>query len=409
MNAELSYTNNKNSDISITIPGSKSESNRLLILQALYPNITIKNCSDSDDTINLIKGLGQFKGTVDIGHAGTAMRFLTAYYASRKGTDIVLTGSDRLKERPIQILVDALIDLGADIKYINKIGFPPLKILGNDLKHSSISLNSDISSQYISALLLIAPTLSNGIKIKLEGEITSKPYIEMTLNLLDELGVSSFFSENIIEVVSVKKIKDKIINVESDWSSASYFYSIVALSENMSITLKNFTKNSLQGDSVLPTLFESLGVKTYFNTNEKSITLKKSNLLVKKIDIDLINTPDLAQTIAVACFGLGVFCKLRGLKTLKIKETDRLLALKSELEKLGAKVMITGGSIQILPSEKIKANQCIETYQDHRMAMAFAPLAVITPLEIIKPNVVSKSYSTFWKDLKKVGINLLIK
>jgi len=408
LNAELSYKNNT-SDISITIPGSKSESNRLLILQALYPNIKIENCSNSDDTLNLIKGLGQIKGTLDVGHAGTAMRFLTAYFASRKGTDIIITGSDRMKERPIKILVDALVDLGAEIQYLNKPGFPPLKIHGKDLKHSSISLNTDISSQYISALLLIAPTLSNGIKLSLEGGITSKPYIEMTLDILDELGISSIFSENKIEIISAKKIKDKIFNVESDWSSASYFYSIVALSKNIEIRLKNFSKNSLQGDSLLPTLFEPLGVKTYFNTSENTITLKKSDLLVNKIDIDLNNTPDLAQTIAVTCFGLGLSCTLRGLKTLKIKETDRLLALKTELEKLGAKVNITRESIEVSPSEGVKANQLIETYQDHRMAMAFAPLALITPLGIINPNVVSKSYSTFWKDLEKVGIALHIK
>ena len=408
MNAKLSYTNNK-SDISITIPGSKSESNRLLILQALYPNIEIENCSNSDDTLNLIKGLDQIKGIVDVGHAGTAMRFLTAYYASKKGTDIIITGSDRMKERPIQILVDVLLDLGADIQYLNKVGFPPLKIHGKELKHASISLNSNISSQYVTALLLIAPGLSNGLKLNLEGGITSKPYIEMTLNLLNEIGVSSIFSNHKIEIFSSKKVNDKIIEVESDWSSASYFYSIVALSNNMTITLKNFKSNSFQGDSVLPTLFEPLGVKTYFNTAENSITLKRAELQVNKIDIDLNNTPDVAQTIAVTCFGLGLPCILRGLKTLKIKETDRLLALKTELEKLGAKVILSKESIEVLPLEGIKPNILIETYEDHRMAMAFAPLALLTPIEIVNLNVVSKSYPTFWKDLEKVGIEINIK
>lgn len=405
MKAQLSYTTLKKNISSVTIPGSKSESNRLLILQALYPTFSIVNCSNSDDTLHLIKGLGKTNGTVNIAHAGTAMRFLTAYYAAQTGVNIILTGSNRMKERPIEALVDALKSLGAEIHYLERTGFPPLHIFGKKLNVSAVSIKADISSQFISALLLIAPSLSNGLKLELEGEITSRPYIEMTLKLLRNIGVSINIFKNKIEIFPLLKSVDKTITIESDWSSASYFYSLVALSKNIEITLKSFSKNSLQGDSILPALFKPLGVKTSFNTSENTITLECSGQLVEKIDLDLNNTPDIAQTIAVTCFGLGMPCKLRGLKTLKIKETDRLFALKTELEKLGANVDILEDTIEVFSSGKINKNRLIETYQDHRMAMAFAPLAIMTPIEIEDPNVVSKSYSTFWQDLKKIGVN----
>ena len=394
----------------ITIPGSKSESNRLLILRGCYPNISITNLSNSDDTISLLKGIEQVDGIVDVHHAGTAMRFLTAYFASKKGVDIIIMGSKRMHERPIRILVDALNDLGADIHYLKNKGFPPLKIIGTDLNVSSVNLNAAVSSQYISALMLIAPSLKNGLTINLEGKITSIPYIDMTLDLLKKVGVSGTFSNNKIEIKHTKTVNSIAVNVESDWSSASYYYSIIALSSNLELTLNNFSKNSMQGDSKIISIFQKLGVETIFNKNNNSILLR--HLKTKIIDclsLNLNDTPDIAQTLAVTCFGLGIPCKLEGLKTLKIKETDRLLALKTELEKLGANVTITEESITVFCSRKIIENITIETYQDHRMAMAFAPLVLKVPINILEPNVVTKSYTTFWKDLLKIGVKAQLK
>lgn len=409
MKARLSYHNVPERKYSITIPGSKSESNRLLILQALFPKFTINNLSSSDDTQSLINGLKVIKGTVDVHHAGTAMRFLTAYYASKKGAEITITGSHRMQERPIKILVDALRDLGAEITYLKNEGYPPLKIKGKNLEKSSLKINSGVSSQYITALMLIAPSLKNGLKIELIGEVTSSPYIEMTIELLHKAGVTCSFLNNTIVVKPIDEVNDVAIEVESDWSSASYFYSIVALSESMEITLKNFNQNSFQGDSELSKIYKSFGVETVYNISENAITLKKNNKNIKPLNLHLNNTPDIAQTIAVTCFGLGIACKLTGLKTLKIKETDRLLALKTELEKLGAKIKISDESIEVFSSSVIKNNILINTYQDHRMAMAFAPLSLLIKIEIDKPDVVSKSYLTFWDDLQKIGITVQIK
>ena len=394
----------------ITVPGSKSESNRLLILKGRFPNLAIDNLSNSDDTISLQKGINQINGTVDIHHAGTAMRFLTAYFASKKGADIVITGSKRMQERPIKILVDALNDLGADIHYLKNEGFPPLKIIGKDLNVSSVTLNANISSQYISALMLIAPSLKNGLTINLEGEITSVPYINMTLNLMQKAGVLGSFNANKIQIKPTNSIDSSVLNVESDWSSASYYYSIIALSSNLEVTLNNYTKNSIQGDSKIISIFEKLGVETIFNEHDNSIHLRKVKTeITDHLLLNLNDTPDIAQTIAVTCFGLGIHCKLEGLKTLKIKETDRLLALKIELEKLGATVTITDQSLEVFPSMKIIKNITIETYQDHRMAMAFAPLVFKVPINILEPNVVTKSYATFWEDLVKTGVLVELK
>lgn len=395
----------KNNSI-INIGGSKSESNRLLILKAQFPNISIKNLSESDDTQVLQRGLETSKGTVDVHHAGTAMRFLTAYYAAKEGAEITLTGSQRMQERPIGVLVDALKSLGADIEYLQNEGFPPLKIKGKTLQKREARIESDVSSQYISALMLVAPMLPQGIQITLEGRIISKPYIEMTLSLLNQIGVEVSFSDNIIEVSPLDKIENTEIVVESDWSSASYFYSLVALSDDLKITLSNFSEESLQGDAVLPSIFKILGVQTSFNVAEKSISLSKETIqLPDSLILDLSNTPDLAQTIAVSCFGLEIACKLSGLQTLKIKETDRLSALKNELSKLGAVVQIDDSSLQLEKSSQIRPNVIIETYQDHRMAMAFAPLVLKTSLSIENAEVVSKSYPNFWKDLKKTGVS----
>ena len=409
MKAYLSYKAVSDNPV-ITVPGSKSESNRLLILKGIYPNLLIDNLSNSDDTISLRKGIEQINGIVDVDHAGTAMRFLTAYFASKKGVDIIITGSKRMQKRPIRILVEALNDLGADIHYLKNEGFPPLKIMGKDLNASSVILNATISSQYISALMLIAPALKNGLTINLEGEITSVPYIKMTLNLMQKAGVSGSFNTNRIQIKPTNTIDSSRLNVESDWSSASYYYSIIALSSNLEVTLNNFTKNSIQGDSKIISIFEKLGVETVFNKRDNSIHLRKIKTEISDhLSLNLNDTPDIAQTIAVTCFGLGIHCKLEGLKTLKIKETDRLLALKTELEKLGANVAITDQSLEVFRSKKIIENITIETYQDHRMAMAFAPLVFKVPINILEPNVVTKSYATFWEDLVKIGVEVQLK
>ena len=405
MKANLKRREFLSENVKINICGSKSESNRLLLLQAQFPNISIENLSDSDDTAVLQKGLKILNGTVDVHHAGTAMRFLTAYFAAKEGADVLLTGSQRMQERPIGILVDALQCLGADIEYAQNKGFPPLKIKGKKLLKNEVTIKADISSQYISALMLVAPMLPSGLKISLDGKTTSVPYIEMTHSLLKNIGVKSSFNNNIITVPSTSSVDDDKMIVESDWSSASYFYSLVALSESLKITLGNYSEDSLQGDAALVQIYNLLGVKTVFNISEKTISLSKEKIqLPDSLLLDLSNTPDLAQTIAVSCFGLGIGCKLTGLHTLKIKETDRLLALKNELEKLGASVQIDENSLNLEKTLRIHSHKTIETYQDHRMAMAFAPLAVKTELTINNAQVISKSYPDFWKDIEKVGV-----
>lgn len=394
--------------IAITITGSKSESNRLLLLQALYPNIRIHNLSQSDDSDAMQKALFGNAKVVDIHHAGTAMRFLTAYYAVKEGSEVVLTGSSRMKERPIGVLVDALRSLGAKIEYVENEGFPPLKITGQKLKRSEVSIKADVSSQYISALLLIAGRLENGLELTLDGEITSRPYIDMTLSLLDEIGIENHFDGNVIRIAATSEIAEQKsgVVVESDWSSASYFYSIVALAtQGTTVTLSSYKKNSLQGDSALADIYKQLGVETDYAEN--SIILRKiENFKPIAINLELNNTPDIAQTIAVTCFGLGIGCELTGLHTLKIKETDRLEALKTEMEKLGAKISVTNDSLILETSGIPNKDVAIATYNDHRMAMAFAPLAIKTSIIIEDAGVVSKSYPAFWDDLSKLGFSV---
>ena len=393
----------------IFISGSKSESNRLLILQKLFPAISIDNLSDSDDTNHLQHALTTSDSDINIGHAGTAMRFLTAFFATQKNRTVVLSGSDRMHNRPIKILVDALKDLGAEIEYVEKDGYPPLRITGQELNKSSVQINGNVSSQYISALLLIAPSLPNGLHIELIGEITSIPYIQMTLSLLSQIGAESSFEGQEIKIQPLKEVAPKTIVVESDWSSASYFYSIAALSDvGSEITLSAYKEESLQGDSVLSSIYQHFGVETTFGEN--TVTLKKIAQSSKNVlEVDLIKAPDIAQTIAVTCFGLGIACNLTGLHTLKIKETDRLEALKAELAKLGAEINVTDHSLHLKGRLQINSDIQIETYHDHRMAMAFAPLGMLTSIEIIDAKVVTKSFRNFWKDLEQVGFQLVEK
>lgn len=390
----------------VTITGSKSESNRLLLLQALYPEFKLENVSNSDDSNLMTNALSAHSEVIDIHHAGTAMRFLTAYFSIQEGRETVLTGSKRMKERPIKILVEALKDLGAEITYEENDGFPPIRITGKKLTKNKVALKANVSSQYISALLLIASKLENGLELTLEGDITSIPYINMTLSLLDEIGVESAFKGNVITVKpNTKTLVPKTLTVESDWSSASYYFSIAALSEvGTEITLSAYKENSLQGDSVLVDIYKHFGVATVFNKN--TVTLIKEKTHLEPLELDLKNAPDIAQTIAVTCFGLGISCNLVGLHTLKIKETDRLVALKTEIEKLGGAVKITEKSLHLSASKTIKSMVAIATYKDHRMAMAFAPLALKTDIVIEEAAVVSKSYPTFWEDLKAIGFSI---
>lgn len=394
------------SDKEVKITGSKSESNRLLILQAIYPNLSLENVSDSDDTLILKKALHTKEAIIDVRHAGTAMRFLTAYFSTCEGRSIAITGSERMRQRPMGVLVKALRDLGADIIYQGVEGFPPLKIHGKKIQKKTVSVDASVSSQYITALMLIAPSLPNGLVIHLEDRTTSASYIKMTLSLLNEIGVNCRYTAHKIEIDPTEKIADCHIEIESDWSSASYFYSCVALRDHGSISLKNFIKDSRQGDSSLVSIFENLGVTTTFDALNQSITLSKNkNEMPEILQIDLVDTPDIAQSIAVTCFGLKIPCILTGLHTLKIKETDRLIALKTQLEQLGAEVTITNSTISVLPTAKIHSNCIIETFEDHRMAMAFAPLALKVPIYISNPGVVTKSFPSFWENLQKVGIS----
>lgn len=393
----------------LQITGSKSEANRLLILQALYPGITIKNLSNSDDSQVMQQAIASTVQEVDIHHAGTAMRFLTSYFATREGRKTLLTGSARMQQRPIKILVDALRDLGADITYEKEDGYPPILLNGKKLTKSEVSLKANVSSQYISSLMLVAPTLENGLKISLEGKVTSVPYIEMTLSLLGQIGAQGSFENNVITIKPLNETKIDTVVVESDWSSASYFYSLVALSKNAKVVLGSYKKSSYQGDSSLAKIYSHLGVKTSYDLN--TITIEKVSEVTKGIDafngaLDLANSPDIAQTIAVTCFSLGVSCHMTGLHTLKIKETDRLEALKVEIEKLGGSVTITDTDLKLEASNTIKSGVAIDTYQDHRMAMAFAPLALRTDVIINEAEVVSKSYPDFWKDMKQLGFQI---
>jgi len=390
----------------VSITGSKSETNRLLILQYLYPNIKIINPSQSEDSVVLKKALYGSSNTIDIYHAGTAMRFLTALFSIIESKEIILTGSLRMQNRPIEVLVSSLKKIGANINYLEKNGYPPLKIIGKKLIKDKVSLDSNISSQYISALMLIAPKLKNGLLIKLNGTITSKPYILMTQSILKKIGIQADFNQNYIKVEPYRDvIKPTQIVVESDWSSASYYYSLVSLSSiGTEIILSNFKKNSLQGDSILSIIFLDFGVQTVYENNK--IILTKVKMSKNQINYNLINSPDIAQTIAVTCLGLGINCFLTGLHTLLIKETNRLQALKTEIEKFGAKVYIDKDSINISKSQNLKDNVKIDTYEDHRMAMSFAPLSLVTNIQINNAEVVAKSYPDYWADLKKIGIKI---
>jgi len=399
-------TSQRQLNTSIAISGSKSESNRLLILQQLLGGLQIENLSDSDDSNHLQHALATKDELVDIGHAGTAMRFLTAYFAAKDGREVVLTGSERMQNRPIEILVNALKDLGAQISYEDKVGYPPIRIKGTKLVKERVQINGNVSSQYISALMLIGASLPNGLEIELLGKITSVPYIKMTLELLQTLGIDATFVNDKISIKHFSDVVSKKVVVESDWSSASYFYSCIALSDvNAQVTLSAYKNDSLQGDSCLSEIYKHFGVETTFQ--EHTITLTKVREASKeRLILDLKNAPDIAQTIAVTCFGLAIACTLTGLHTLKIKETDRLVALENELTKLGGDISVTNERLDLEKSTHINKEVAIETYHDHRMAMAFAPLAFKTSIVILDAKVVTKSFKNFWDTMQQIGFQI---
>ena len=390
----------------IQISGSKSISNRLLILESLFSAIKIGNLSNSQDTQLLRKALSEETEIVDIHHAGTAMRFLTSYYSIQDGKITILTGSGRMKERPIKNLVTALQNLGVEIEYLENEGFPPLKIIGRKITETKVDVPANISSQFITSLLLIAGKLENGLEINLFGEVTSRSYIEMTLNILTKFGIKNSFIGNTIKVEPFIDNHSSVINyeVESDWSSASYFYSFAALGRE-TIHLKSFYKESTQGDSAIADIYEKFfGIKTTFTDDEHKLTLQpiENFIFPEKIILDMNNCPDIAQTLCVTAAALKIPFEISGLGTLRVKETDRLLALYNELQKLGTETEITDVTIKSISFKDPEENISIKTYQDHRMAMSFAPFCLIKDLNIEDENVVEKSYPMFWEDLNTI-------
>jgi 3-phosphoshikimate 1-carboxyvinyltransferase len=391
---------------SVELTGSKSETNRLLLLAALYPNLTLLNDSNAHDVSVMKKALQLKSGVIDIHHAGTAMRFLTAYFSVVENAEVLLTGSDRMKQRPIALLVDALRALGANIEYDGEEGYPPLKIKGGVLPLSSVSIAANVSSQYLSALCLIGAKLPHGLKIELIGAITSLPYLNMTLQLLEGIGISAKLEGQQIYISPKSEIDAISLAVESDWSAASYYYSIVALSKvGTKATLSTLREDSLQGDRVLALIYRDFGVSTRFD-NGQVILEKISGPVSSSLTYNLKDAPDIAQTIAVTASGLQLDCYLTGLHTLPIKETDRLAAMKCELEKVGVAANIDTESLHIFGQEAHLKSATIATYNDHRMAMAFAPLAMRVPLTIEESFVVEKSYPDFWKDLLSIGYQI---
>ncbi|KQC00695.1 3-phosphoshikimate 1-carboxyvinyltransferase [Pedobacter sp. Hv1] len=419
-NVLLSFKGNKQIDTEIKLTGSKSECNRALIINALSKNtVKVENLSVAADTVTLTGSLKaifetQNSGlstedsrlTVDIGPAGTAMRFLTAFLAIQQG-EFTLTGTERMKQRPIGILAEALRSIGAQITYLENEGFPPLQISGPfEQTSSNVKIKGDISSQYISALLMIAPSLPLGLTLEIEGELTSKPYVEMTLAMLEQVGISNDWDENTI-TIAPQTFNQATLYVEPDWSAASYWYAIAALADEASLFLPGLNGYSLQGDSKITEIMANFGITSQFKNG--GVYLKKEPKKIERKIFDLKECPDLAQTIVVVCAALGHDATFTGLETLKIKETNRVLALQTELAKIGVKFIEKNFSYKLDCSglhfpEKVT----ISTYEDHRMAMAFAPLALkIDTLEIEEKQVVEKSYPYFWDDLEKAGFSVV--
>ncbi|MFZ4455118.1 MAG: 3-phosphoshikimate 1-carboxyvinyltransferase [Bacteroidales bacterium] len=390
----------------IQLPASKSISNRVLILNALsYSPFEVKNVAECDDTQVMLNVLDSDDNHFDIKAAGTAMRFLTAFLSKIVG-EWTITGTERMKNRPILILVDAINQLGGKIEYVEKEGYPPLRIFGSALTGGELNLDGSVSSQYISALLMIAPTMEKGLTLRLQGEVISQAYINMTLKLLEEFGVKSTWNGNVIRIKPQEFIPREY-TVESDWSAASYWYEMMALSNDSELVLLGLYKNSTQGDSKVADIFTQLGVKTTFT--KTGVKLTKTGSVTPKLIYNFVDQPDLAQTFVVTCCMLGIPFYFNGLQTLKIKETDRILALKNEMKKLGFVITDKKDSILEWNGERCDSdnNAAIATYEDHRMAMAFAPVSLkLDSITIAEPQVVSKSYPLYWENLKEVGFML---
>jgi len=398
----------------IQLPASKSVSNRALIIYALSGGYKLpQNLSDCDDTEVIINAIRYMPEVIDIKAAGTAMRFMTAYLSVMRGTHVI-TGTDRMKHRPIRVLVDALRKLGADIKYVGEEGFPPLRITGRKLTGGLLEIPGNVSSQFISALLMIGPVLEEGLELRLTGNIISRPYIDLTLWMMREFGADADWSAGDTISVKPQPYKNRDYVIENDWSGASYWYEMVALSSDRDATvqLSGLMDGSKQGDSVVKYIFSLLGVKTKFETSKKeglqTVTLQRSGRCVPRLEYDFVNSPDLAQTVVVACCAKGVPFHFRGLSTLKIKETDRIEALKKELLKLGYVLKDLNGSELVWDGTRCNPlkQAVIDTYEDHRMALSFAPLSLQQPIVINNPQVVTKSYPRFWDDLKSAGFEI---
>lgn len=399
----------------IHLPSSKSESNRALIIRALCKEkFEIENLSEAEDTRILHKFLnprvrtGQPENNFNAGDAGTTMRFLTAFCSSQEGKKVILTGSQRMKNRPIKILAEALLELGAEIEYLGKPGFPPLKIAGKALRGGKISVDGSVSSQYISALLMIAPSMQKGLTLEFTGRMVSEPYISMTLKIMEHFGVENIQGKNSISV-KPQTYRPAAFPVESDWSAASYWYEMAALAEEVDLTLTGLSKQSRQGDAVVAEMFTRFGVKTTFGNGQVHLgKIPASGHLKKNMGtLDFTPCPDLVQAFAVSCAGLQCQARLTGLKTLRIKETDRIAALHSELSKTGIDARISGDDLLIGKSPEPKTTSAVSTYGDHRMAMSFAPLAMLShTINIENPDVVKKSYPGFWDDLRRTGFKI---
>ena len=414
MKKQIQLKNNSTLQTTIALPASKSISNRALIINALSKqNGCLKNISECDDTFVMVRALTQMPDVIDIMAAGTAMRFLSAYLSVVDGTHTI-TGTERMKHRPISILVDALRTLGTRVEYIEKDGFPPLQITGGQQVGGCISLPGNISSQYISALLMIGPNLKKGLQLELTGEVISKPYINLTLQLMRDFGAQvEWISNNCIQVLPTP-YQAIPYYIENDWSAASYWYQMIALSNDQKaqIVLPGLFQQSAQGDSSVQHIFSLLGVSTDFFTDKNGlihVRLSKKEICTTDLHYDFINQPDLAQTVVVTCCMLNIPFHFTGLQSLKIKETDRITALKIELKKLGYVIYDANHSILYWNGERCTpaTNKAIDTYEDHRMAMAFAPCCLkVDSLIMNDPDVVSKSYPRYWEDMKKAGFEI---
>ncbi len=406
----------------VILPASKSISNRALIIHALASGgrvrkeqlgTVLRNISDCDDTFVMVRDLSEMPDTIDIMPAGTAMRFLTAYLSVTPGTHII-TGTERMRHRPIGILVDALRQLGAQVEYAGEEGFPPLRITGDRHKGGRLELPGNVSSQYISALLMIGPVMGEGLMLSLTGNVVSRPYIEMTLSIMRDFGAKAVWTSDHELKVMPGGYQTIPYLIENDWSASSYWYQMMALTEDKApcMVLPALFAKSLQGDSAISQIFRPLGIETTFEKDAEGVErvrLSRSGTPCSSMDYDFVNQPDLAQTLVVTCVMLGIPFRFTGLQSLKIKETDRIRALRTELRKLGYDIQEQDDSILYWNGERCEAqeNPSIDTYEDHRMAMAFAPCAMkLGSLRINNPEVVSKSYPAFWEDLKKVGFKI---